>query len=65
VLSWASLGLHPKPIGLLNVAGYYDHLLAFVDESVRRGLTKPRVRELLLDDDDPAQLLDRVLPAGV
>lgn len=65
VLSWASLGLHPKPIGLLNVAGYYDHLLAFLDESVRRGLTKPRVRELLLDDDDPSQLLDRVLPAGV
>ena len=65
VLSWASLGLHPKPIGLLNVAGYYDHLLAFLDESVRRGLAKPRVRELLLDDDDPERLLDRVLPESV
>lgn len=65
VLSWASLGLHPKPIGLLNVAGYYDHLLAFVDESVQRGLTRERVRHLLLDDDEPERLLDRVLPAGV
>ena len=65
VLSWASLGLHPKPIGLLNVAGYYDHLLAFLDESVRRGLAKPRVRELLLDDDDPERLPDRVLPESV
>lgn len=61
VLSWASLGLHPKPIGLLDVAGYYGHLLAFLDESVRRGLTKPAVRDLLLDDDDPARLLDRLL----
>lgn len=65
VLSWASLGLHPKPIGLLNVAGYYDHLLEFLDESVRRGLAKPRVRELLLDDDDPERLLDRLLPESV
>ncbi len=65
VLSWASLGLHPKPIGLLNVNGYFDHLLAFVDESVRRGLTKPRVRSLLLDDVEPERLLGRVLTDGV
>lgn len=65
VLSWASLGLHPKPIGLLNVNGYFDHLLAFVDESIERGLTKPRVRSLLLDDVDPDRLLGRVLGGGV
>lgn len=65
VLSWASLGLHPKPIGLLNVNGYFDHLLAFVDESVSRGLTKPRVRSLLLDDVDPERLLGRILNDGV
>ncbi len=65
VLSWASMGLHPKPIGLLNVNGYYDHLLAFVDGSVQHGLARPKVRELLLDDDDAARLLGRVLPGGV
>lgn len=65
VLSWASLGLHPKPIGLLNVNGYYDHLLAFIDESVERGLAKPRVRELLIDDDDPERLLESLLPQRV
>lgn len=65
VLSWASLGLHPKPIGLLNVGGFYDHLLAFLDGAIERGLVKPAVRGLLLDDVDPASLLDRVLPPGV
>ncbi len=61
VLSWASLGLHPKPIGVLNVSGYYDHLLAFVDEAVERGLAKAKVRSLILDDDDPDRLLGRLL----
>jgi uncharacterized protein (TIGR00730 family) len=61
VWSWATLGLHPKPIGVLNVAGYYDHLLAFLDESVDRGLTKPSARAMLLDDDDPERLLDRLI----
>ena len=53
------------PIGLLNVNGYFDHLLAFVDESIERGLTKPAVRSLLLDDVDPDRLLGRVLSGGV
>jgi uncharacterized protein (TIGR00730 family) len=61
VWSWATLGLHPKPIGLLNVGGYYDHLLAFLDESVGRGLRGPGARSLLLDDDDPERLLRRIL----
>jgi uncharacterized protein (TIGR00730 family) len=65
VLSWASLGLHPKPIGLLNVGGFYDHLLAFLDGAVERGLVKPKVRGLLLDDVDVESLLERVLPPGV
>lgn len=65
VLCWSYLGLHPKPTGLLNVAGYYDHLLAFLDQSVDHGLCKPRVRDLLHTDADPAALLDRLLPAAV
>lgn len=64
VLSWASLGLHPKPIGLLDVNGYYDHLLAFLDHSVEVGLMKPTARKLLLHDHDPSRLLDRLLTSA-
>ncbi len=65
VLCWSYLGIHPKPVGILNVGGYYDHLIAFIDHSVERGLCQPRVSELLLADDDPERLLDRLLPDGV
>ncbi len=61
VLCWAYLGLHPKPIGLLNVSGFYDPLIQFLDGAVDRGLCKPRVRELLRVGEDPAELLDRLL----
>ena len=37
VLCWGYLGLHPKPIGLLNVAGYYDLLIAFIDRAMADG----------------------------
>ncbi|CAN5702823.1 TIGR00730 family Rossman fold protein [soil metagenome] len=65
VLCWGYLGIHPKPMGLLNVNGYYDHLLAFLDESVERGLTRPAARDLLLVDDDAERLVDRLVPPGV
>lgn len=65
VLSWASMGLHPKPIGLLNVAGYYDHLLAFLEQSVQRGLARQRVLDLLLVEHDPVRLVERVRSAEV
>ena len=63
VLCWSYLGLHPKPMGLLNVGGYYDHLVAFLDQAVDHGLCKPRIRELLVVGDRVGPLLDRVLPA--
>ena len=53
ILCWAYLGLHDKPVGLLNVEGYYDHLLAFLEGSVADGLCKPRVLGLLAVDTDP------------
>lgn len=62
VLCWGYLGIHPKPMGLVNVAGYYDDLVAFIDRSVDRGLTKPRVRDLVVVDADPCRVLDRLLP---
>lgn len=68
VLTWAQLGLHSKPCGLLNVSGYFDPLLAFLDHAVSERLLKSRHRALLLADDDPASLLDRMAayrrPAG-
>ena len=59
VLSWAQLGLHVKPCALLNVAGYYDPLLQFLDHGVAQDFIKPKHRELLLEESDPARLLDR------
>ena len=61
VLCWGYLGLHPKPMGLLNVAGYYDHLVAFIDGAVTHDLCKPRVRDLLRIGEDPVALLDELL----
>ncbi len=58
VLTWAQLGIHAKPIGLLNVGGFYDGLLAFFDRAIADGVLKPTNRELLLDRSDPLDLLD-------
>lgn len=59
-LTWAQLGLHGKPCGLLNVAGYFDSLLAFLDHAVERGFLDPKYRRMLLSDTDPIALLDRM-----
>jgi len=57
-LTWGQLGLHTKPFGLLNVAGFYDHFLAFLDHAVERQLIKSKHRQLLLTDARPGKLLD-------
>jgi uncharacterized protein (TIGR00730 family) len=60
VWTWSQLGFQPKPCGLLNVAGYYDHLLAFLDHmTAERFLTDPH-RGMAVVDDDPERLLDRL-----
>ena len=58
VLSWAQLGLHDKPCGLLNVAGYYDPLIAVSRSASAQDFIKPKHRELLIADSDPGRLLD-------
>jgi uncharacterized protein (TIGR00730 family) len=58
VVTWAQLGLHDKPCGLLNVGGYYDGLVAFVDGAVRAQLVKPEHRSLLLVATEARALLD-------
>ncbi|GAB2851163.1 LOG family protein [Lentzea nigeriaca] len=59
IWTWAQLELHAKPIGLLNVDGFYDPLLAMVDHMVAEGLLKEPYRDMVLVDDDVERLLDR------
>ncbi len=59
VLTWGQLQFHAKPCGLLNVDGYFDHLLAFFDQARDRGFLNPVHRDMLLVADTPAALLDR------
>lgn len=59
ILTWAQLGLHAKPCGLLDVDGYYDPLIAFFDRAVAEGFLRPEHRRLLVVGSDPEALLDR------
>ena len=60
VLSWAQLGIHEKPCALLNVCGYYDPLIQFLDRAVADDFIKPKHRALLVVESEPAELLDRI-----
>jgi uncharacterized protein (TIGR00730 family) len=60
ILTWAQLGLHRKPFGLLNVAGYYNALLALLDNAVAERFLRPEHRGLVLAETDAARLLDRL-----
>lgn len=61
ILTWAQLGLHAKPIGLLNVAGYFDLLRGWLDHAVREEFLKPKHRRLLLEADEAEPLLDLLM----
>jgi len=68
-LTWAQLGLHRKPIALLDVERYFTPLLALLDQATREGFVRPEYRALVIDGDDPARLIGRMLahepPAGL
>ncbi|VVS96237.1 putative cytokinin riboside 5'-monophosphate phosphoribohydrolase [Sphingomonas sp. EC-HK361] len=59
-LSWAQLGYHADPVGLLNTAGYYDHLIAFWDKMGEVGFLRPQHRDLLIVDDTLDGLLAKM-----
>jgi uncharacterized protein (TIGR00730 family) len=59
-LTWSQLGLQKKACSFLNVEGYYDALLALADRAAEDGFIRPEHRGLLLVDDDPVRLLDRL-----
>jgi len=58
VLTWGQLQFHSKPCGLLNINGYFDHLLQYLDHAAREGFLRPEHREMLLVANTPAELLD-------
>jgi len=60
VWTWKQLGIHSKPIGLLNTDGYFDKLVDFLNESVEKEFMKRDVLEMLIVDDDSSRLLDRL-----
>jgi uncharacterized protein (TIGR00730 family) len=57
VVTWAQLGLHEKPCGLLNVKGFFDAVIAHLEHAVDRGFLKVEHRALVLVDEDPESLL--------
>jgi hypothetical protein len=59
-LTWLQLGYHAKPVGLLNVAGYFDPLMAMLDLALAQGFLTPQVRELLLVEPELEALLEQL-----
>jgi uncharacterized protein (TIGR00730 family) len=61
ILTWGQLGLHAKPVGLINVGGFFTPLLAWLDHTVATGFVRPKHRRLLLQAEKPEELLDRMV----
>lgn len=61
VVTWAQLGMHSKPCGLLNVAGYYDTLVAFLDHTVAQGFVQKEHRRMLVVEENVNAMLERFL----
>jgi uncharacterized protein (TIGR00730 family) len=58
VLTWAQLGLHRKPCGLLNIQGYYDRLLSFTEHAVDEGFVRREYHSMISVSGSPGKLLD-------
>lgn len=58
VATWGQLGLHAKPVGFLNILGYFDKLFEFLDHTVEQGFVKPPHRDNMIRSNDPEELLD-------
>ena len=61
VITWVQLGYHNKPCGLLNTENYFKHFIEFYKNAVKQSFIKPEHRSLILVDDDPANLLQRMI----
>ena len=60
IITWGQLGIHQKPIGVLNTAGYYDPLLAMIDRAVEEGFILPRYRHLIVVASGVEELLEKL-----
>jgi uncharacterized protein (TIGR00730 family) len=60
ILTWGQLGIHDKPSGILNVAGYFDGLTGFLDHAVREGFLTEAHRAAIMVESDPRRLLERM-----
>lgn len=60
IITWAQLGIHQKPCGILNVEGYFDPLIALFDHGVAEGFVRPQHRRMVLTETDPQRLLARM-----
>lgn len=60
VIAWAQLGIHDKPVGLLNVDGYYNPLLSFIDKAVEEGFIKPTARNIIVLAPTPKELIQKL-----
>jgi uncharacterized protein (TIGR00730 family) len=59
IITWGQLRFHDKPCGLLNVKGYFDHLLAYLDHASKEGFLRREHRNMLLVDSDPAGIVQQ------
>ncbi|KAI8002862.1 Cytokinin riboside 5'-monophosphate phosphoribohydrolase LOG5 [Camellia lanceoleosa] len=60
VITWAQLGIHDKPVGLLNVDGYYNYLLTFIDKAVDDGFIKPSQRHIIVSAPNARELVQKL-----
>ncbi|XP_020115193.1 cytokinin riboside 5'-monophosphate phosphoribohydrolase LOG1 isoform X1 [Ananas comosus] len=60
VITWAQLGIHDKPVGLLNVDGYYNSLLSFIDKAVEEGFISPTARHIIVSAPTAKELVKKL-----
>ncbi|KAG6419695.1 hypothetical protein SASPL_116204 [Salvia splendens] len=60
VITWAQLGIHDKPVGLLNVDGYYNSLLSFIDKAVDEGFIAPSARHIIVSAQTAHELMSKL-----
>ncbi len=65
IITWSQLGIHHKPFGLLNTAGYYDSLLHMCDHSVAEGFVAPEDRLRIIAHSDAKDLIEHLLTVEV